>query len=148
MKKHSVLFVCISMFLMAAPLFAQEKNSAVVPTEDLDALLALTSAQKEKLSALKKDFVTRQKTVQDDIVVKRSALAQELDKESPNRKKAEGLINEINRLQGQIMLNNADQFFKTREVLTADQLKMFQKIKQDRKDAKNTAAPATNKAAK
>lgn len=105
---------------------------------DVEARLGLTVDQQLKLKALRDEFRTRQKPLQESLRAKQEALTLELDGDKPNRQAVEVLIKAISALQGQLLSNNADHVFRTREIITPEQYLKMKEWRAERKTQKNS----------
>ena len=128
------------------PAAGSKAQEIVAQREEIEKSIGLSQEQKDKMKAFREEFNAKQGPLQEQLRNKRNDLGSMLEGDSPDRAKIEAVINEINSLQGQIMLNNADLVLKTRGLMTPEQVQKVKMIREERRAAAAKApetAPGT-----
>ena len=114
---------------------AAEKTTAIESVKsDVEDGLGLTTAQKERIRAVREDYKARQQEFKKSLSLKNEALRQELDSDAPVRANVDAIVVQIKDIQGQITDNHVDVVLKLREVYTAEQIRRIkQRLEQQRK---------------
>lgn len=83
--------------------------------------LGLNDAQRDKVTALKKDFREQQKELFKQISAKKKELGDELGREKLDKKKIDAITAELDKLSGKKLKNRISHVLAVREVLTYEQ---------------------------
>ena len=113
----------------------EKKTSLEAVKSDLEEGLGLTLEQKNKISAIRDEFRSRQTAIKNALNAKHEALRQELDGDVPSRTKVEPIVVEIKALQGQLIDNRVDVVFKLREIYTPKQIKLIKEHAEQQRKA-------------
>ena len=116
--------------LAAADKSKADEQAAAIAVENE---LGLSPEQKDKLKALRDDMRSKQNNLRNDLRVAKLALQQELESINPDRKKADNLVESINKLQTQMLALRVDQVFSMHAILTPEQ---YEKLVQQREKRK------------
>jgi Spy/CpxP family protein refolding chaperone len=121
--------------------------------EKMEKALGLSVEQSAKLKTMREALVVQQKASYEELKAKREALRVELEADSLNRGKIDGLVAEINTLQGKMNKDKVEQVYKVRDILTLEQFKKFKQLREKKqtegkKDGKAKAKSAEHKKAK
>ncbi|MDQ7822888.1 MAG: periplasmic heavy metal sensor [Candidatus Eremiobacteraeota bacterium] len=90
-----------------------------------DGALNLTSEQKAELKKIRARFEDKQEDLDLSMKAKKIEMVKLFREESPDRKKIETRLKELNALEGSRQKLFLDEFFEVREILTPEQVKLF-----------------------
>ncbi|MFC1576206.1 Spy/CpxP family protein refolding chaperone [Candidatus Omnitrophota bacterium] len=94
--------------------------------EKLKAELGLTPEQSEALKAERTEFKDKNKELRTELRAKRTALKDELQKDTINRAVVDNIINDIANLQRSKLTSRVDKIVAMKSILTPEQFKKLQ----------------------
>ncbi|MBF0122651.1 MAG: periplasmic heavy metal sensor [Candidatus Omnitrophica bacterium] len=134
-----LLGLVFGMFVMTSYVQAQKiKDETKAISSEVGTKLGLTPEQRDKLAALQERFTAELRVIGDTLKTKRVGLKEALAVVSPDRKKVDSLVGEINQLNSQELTKRIDQAFAVNALLTPQQNQNLQKLLSEQKGALKT----------
>jgi Spy/CpxP family protein refolding chaperone len=136
----ALIFAMGVLLAPSARCLAADKSKAdeEAAAEKVEKELALSPEQKDKLKALREDLRAKQVAITNDLRAAKGSLQKELESPTPDRKRADSLVADINKLQSQMLSLRVEQVFSMRAILTPEQYQTLLKAREKRRQDMKT----------